>query len=100
MISLDCGDYSRRHKNKVSKVNKESPRQRTSLWLSFCFRKSVKAAKNWDVHNIDQVPKQCKKPIKESDAEAAKASGERVKELRKREYERTIKFGDTAFGCL
>ena len=54
---------------------------------------SGKAAKDWDVHNIDWVPtlnlgkKQYKKP-KESDAEAAKSRSERAKERRKRELER------------
>ena len=54
---------------------------------------SGKAAKDWDVHNIDWVPtlnlgkKQYKKP-KESDAEAAKSRSERAKERRKRELDR------------
>ena len=54
---------------------------------------SGKAAKDWDVHNIDWVPtlnlgkKQFKEP-NESDAEAAKSRGETVKVRRKRELER------------
>ena len=121
-IDVGCGSKSGKHKvgfHTIPKIvsnqgqeHEERTRERRTRWIAAISREDAKtkgvldservcgrhfvsgrAAKDWDVHNIDWVPtlnlgkKQFKKP-KESDAESAKARGERVKERRKRELER------------
>ena len=121
-IVVGCGSKSGKHKvsfHTIPKIvsnqgqeHEERTRERRTRWIAAISREDTKtkgvldservcgrhfvsgrAAKDWDVHNIDWVPtlnlgkKQFKKP-KESDAEAAKARGERVKERRKRQLER------------
>ena len=121
-IVVGCGSKSGKHKisfHAIPKIlsnqgqeHEERTRERRTRWIAaisrddtktkrvldserVCGRHFVsgKAAKDWDVHNIDWVPtlnlgkKQFKEP-NESDAEAAKSRGERVKERRKRELER------------
>ena len=124
-IVVGCGSKSGKHKvsfHTIPKIvsnqgqeHEERTRERRTRWIAAISREDTKtkgvldservcgrhfvsgrAAKDWEVHNIDWVPtlnlgkKQFKKP-KESDAEAAKARGERVKERRKRQFERLRK---------